>query len=131
MRPGSHRKLTLSTARISPRFLSWKRLDRPRASIMGKTLAGCYLDRVEKRLQFTTRGAGKCYGKRGHHPLWQLGHCLASNLSGVTRNMLLHWIQTRWMTGLTTAPGWSGLLDSAGREVAVFSDACSVDMAGF
>src|SRR5258708_14162320 len=34
MRPGSQRKLTLSTARISPRFLSWKRLDRLRASIM-------------------------------------------------------------------------------------------------
>src|ERR1700687_6509058 len=34
MRPGSHRKLTLSTARISPRFLSWKRFDRPRASII-------------------------------------------------------------------------------------------------
>src|SRR5260370_15936387 len=34
MRPGSQRNLTLSTARISPRFLSWKRLDRPRASII-------------------------------------------------------------------------------------------------
>src|ERR1700730_14195536 len=34
MRPGSHRKLTLSTARISPRFLSWNRFDRPRASII-------------------------------------------------------------------------------------------------
>src|SRR6266404_1862070 len=36
MRPGSHRTLTLSTARISPRFLSWKRLDRPRASIINE-----------------------------------------------------------------------------------------------
>src|SRR5713101_9374522 len=34
MCPGSHRKLTLSTARIFPRFLSWKRFDRPRASII-------------------------------------------------------------------------------------------------
>jgi hypothetical protein len=42
-------------------------------------------------------------------PLWQLGHCLASNLSGVTGNMLLHWMQTRWSTGLTTAPAWVGL----------------------
>src|SRR6266478_4456964 len=32
--PGWQVKLTLSTARISPRFLSWKRLDRPRASII-------------------------------------------------------------------------------------------------
>lgn len=45
--------------------------------------------------------------------------------------MLLHWIQTRWITGLTTAPGWSGLLASVGWEVSVFSDVCSVGMAGF
>jgi len=45
--------------------------------------------------------------------------------------MLLHWMQTRWMTELTTAPGWSGLAASAEWEVAVFSDVCSVDMAGF
>src|SRR6266705_3385535 len=34
-----------------------------------------------------------------------MGHCLASNRSGETRNILLHWMQTRWMTGLMTAPG--------------------------
>src|SRR5467141_2140433 len=124
-------KLTLSTARISPRFLSWKRLDRPRASIMGRPLAGCCLDSVKKRSQFTTRRTGKCYGERGHHPLWQLGHCLASNRSGVTRNMLLHWMQTRWMTELTTAPGWSGLLAPAVGEAAAFSGVVSADMAEF
>jgi len=43
------------------------------------------------------------------HPLWQMGHCLASNRSGETRNILLHWMHTRWMTGLMTAPGWIGL----------------------
>ena len=50
----------------------------------------------------------------GDQPLWQLGHCLASNRSGVTGNMLLHWMQTRWSMGLTTAPGWSGLVATAG-----------------
>src|SRR5271155_3825371 len=35
MRPGSQRKLTPSTARTAPRFLSWKTLVRLRASIMG------------------------------------------------------------------------------------------------
>src|SRR5208282_1241280 len=34
MRPGSQRKLTPSTARTAPRFLSWKILVRLRASIM-------------------------------------------------------------------------------------------------
>jgi len=38
--PGWQVKLTLSTARISPRFLSWKRLDKPRASIIEGPLNG-------------------------------------------------------------------------------------------
>jgi len=45
--------------------------------------------------------------------------------------MLLHWMQTRWMTGLTTAPGWSGLLAPAGGEAAAFSGVVSADMAEF
>jgi hypothetical protein len=39
-------------------------------------------------------------------PLWQFGHCFASNLSGVTRNILLHWMQTRWITGCAGSPGF-------------------------
>jgi hypothetical protein len=44
--------------------------------------------------------------------------------------MLLHWMQTRWMTGLTTAPGWVGLakLPEGG---AVGSEVLSVDMCEF
>ena len=34
MLPGRQVKLTFSTAQISPRFLSWKRLDKLRASII-------------------------------------------------------------------------------------------------
>jgi len=64
-------------------------------------------------------------------PLWQLGHCLASNRSGVTGNMLLHWMQTRWRTELTTAPGCTALIGAAGCDSAVFSGLVSVDMAGF
>jgi hypothetical protein len=64
-------------------------------------------------------------------PLWQLGHCLASNRSGVTRNMLLHWMQTRWMTELTTAPGWSGFFATGGWEAAAFSAVVSADTAEF
>jgi hypothetical protein len=56
---------------------------------------------------------------------------LASNLSGVTRNMLLHWIQTRWMTELTTEPAWTGLFKAAEEEALDFSRAVSVDMGGF
>ena len=67
----------------------------------------------------------------GDQPLWQLGHCLASNRSGVTGNMLLHWMQTRWMTGLTIAPGWVGLFRAAGCGSAGLSGAISVDMGGF
>jgi hypothetical protein len=90
------------------------------------------------------RGASKHYGDarddRGlencayflrNQPLWQLGHCLASNRSGVTGNMLLHWMQTRWRMGLTTAPGWSGLMAAVGCDSAVFSELVSVDMGGF
>jgi len=47
MRPGSQRKLTPSTARTAPRFLSWKTLVRPRASIMGASL-GNYAREEEK-----------------------------------------------------------------------------------
>jgi hypothetical protein len=45
--------------------------------------------------------------------------------------MLLHWMQTRWRTELTTAPGWSGLMGAAGCDSAVFSALVSVDMSGF
>src|SRR5208282_3548399 len=47
MRPGSQRKLTPSTARTAPRFLSWKTLVRLRASIMFGSL-GDYAWRVRK-----------------------------------------------------------------------------------
>jgi hypothetical protein len=56
---------------------------------------------------------------------------LASNLSGVTRNMLLHWMHTRWMTGLITAPGWMGLPKAPEGGAAVFSEVLSADMHGF
>src|ERR1700688_2284904 len=36
MLPGRQVKLTFSTAQISPRFLSWKRLDKLRASIIAR-----------------------------------------------------------------------------------------------
>src|SRR6266850_2170224 len=89
-------------------------------------------DRAKSVHSLLRKGQENVTGRRtGNQPLWQLGHCLASNRSGVTRNMLLHWMQTRWMTGLTTAPGWSGLWASAGWGVPVFSDVCSADMAGF
>ncbi len=45
--------------------------------------------------------------------------------------MLLHWMQTRWMTGLTMAPGWVGLERPPEGGVAVFSEVLSVDMSGF
>jgi hypothetical protein len=45
--------------------------------------------------------------------------------------MLLHWMQTRWRTELTTAPGWSGLTGVAGCEAAPFSALVPVDMDGF
>jgi hypothetical protein len=45
--------------------------------------------------------------------------------------MLLHWMQTRWMTGLTTVPGWVGLAKPPAGGVAVFSKVLSVDMGGF
>lgn len=56
---------------------------------------------------------------------------MASNLSGVTGNMLLHWMQTRWITGLTTAPAWVGLAKPEEGGAGVFSAALSVDMGGF
>ena len=40
-------KETLSTARISPRFLSWKRLDKLRASIIEGPLIGSSKDRAQ------------------------------------------------------------------------------------
>jgi len=45
--------------------------------------------------------------------------------------MLLHWMQTRWMTGLMTAPGWMGLAKLPEGGAAVFSGLLSVDMGGF
>jgi len=46
--------------------------------------------------------------------------------------MLLHWMQTRWMTGLMTAPGWMGLLKPPEEEVAaLFSGLVSADISGF
>jgi hypothetical protein len=45
--------------------------------------------------------------------------------------MLLHWMQTRWMTGLTTAPGWDGLFTPLEGGAAVFSGMFSADMGGF
>jgi len=56
---------------------------------------------------------------------------LASNLSGVTRNILLHWMQTRWMTGLMTAAGWMGLCTLGEGGAAVLSGMLSTDMGGF
>ena len=53
---------------------------------------------------------------------------MASNLSGVTRNMLLHWMHTRWMTGLMTAPGWGDLGKPAAEGGEDFSGMLSVDM---
>jgi hypothetical protein len=47
--------------------------------------------------------------RRSNYPLWQLGHCFASNLSAGTRKTLLHWTQTRWTyafaAGGTEGPG--------------------------
>jgi len=60
-------------------------------------------------------------GEGGDQPLWQLGHCLASNLSGETRNILLHWMQTRWITELTTASGRDDLTEPVGWELGIFS----------
>jgi hypothetical protein len=45
--------------------------------------------------------------------------------------MLLHWMQTRWMTGLTIAPGWVGLFKPPEGGTEVFSVVLSVDMGGF
>src|SRR5713226_2997935 len=66
--PGWQVKLTLSTARIWPRFLSWKRLDRPRASIIGKPLAGCCLDRVKGVHSLLRKGGGNVTGTR----IWKM-----------------------------------------------------------
>jgi len=46
---------------------------------------------------------------------------LASNLSGGTRNILLHWMQTRWITELTTASGRDDLTEPVGWELGIFS----------
>jgi hypothetical protein len=45
--------------------------------------------------------------------------------------MLLHWMQTRWMTGLMTAPDWVGLARLSKGGAAVFSEVLSVDISGF
>jgi hypothetical protein len=45
--------------------------------------------------------------------------------------MLLHWMQTRWMTELTTAPDDTDLIEAAEGEATGFSEAVSVDMGGF
>jgi len=52
--------------------------------------------------------------KRGRalQPLWQAGHCFASNLSGVTRNMLLHWMHTRCRTVLETGASFGELFEA-------------------
>src|SRR5256885_9253490 len=60
-----------------------------------------------------------------------MGHCLASNRSGDTRNILLHWMHTRWMTGLMTAPGWIGLCRPPDEGEAVFSGGLSPHIGGF
>ena len=44
--------------------------------------------------------------------------------------MLLHWMQTRWMTGLITAPGCGDLGGPPVGEAADFSGVLSVDMSG-
>jgi hypothetical protein len=41
-------------------------------------------------------------------PLKQFEHCLESKFSGVTRNMLLHWIQTRCSTRVEPRGGGGG-----------------------
>jgi len=61
--PGWQVKLTLSTARISPRFLSWKRLDRPRASIIEGPLVGSSEDRAQSVPSVLREEAGKCYSE--------------------------------------------------------------------
>jgi len=45
--------------------------------------------------------------------------------------MLLHWIQTRWRTGLTIAPAWMGLFKPPAGGAAVFSGLLSMDMGEF
>jgi len=45
--------------------------------------------------------------------------------------MLLHWMQTRWMTVLTTAPGCRGLGETNDGGTTAFSGLLSVDMGGF
>ncbi|HYT22884.1 MAG TPA: hypothetical protein VEW05_21965 [Candidatus Polarisedimenticolia bacterium] len=45
--------------------------------------------------------------------------------------MLLHWMQTRWMTGLITAPGWGGLGKPPAGGAADFSGMLSVAIGGF
>jgi hypothetical protein len=45
--------------------------------------------------------------------------------------MLLHWMQTRWMTGLTTAPACVGLAKPLAGGAAVFSEVLSVDIGEF
>jgi len=45
--------------------------------------------------------------------------------------MLLHWMHTRWMTGLITAPGWGDLGRPPVEGAADFSGTLSVDMREF
>jgi len=45
--------------------------------------------------------------------------------------MLLHWMHTRWITELTTAPDWADLFEAAEGAALGFSGAVSVDMGGF
>jgi hypothetical protein len=40
-------------------------------------------------------------------------------------------MQTRWMTGLTMAPGWVGLAKPPAGGLTVFSTVLSLDMGGF
>jgi hypothetical protein len=43
----------------------------------------------------------------------------------------LHWMQTRWMTGLMTAPGWGDLFKPPEGGAAAFSGMLSADMNEF
>src|SRR6266478_7214876 len=75
----------------------------------------------EEKAKIVSRTRQSSYSTGMDQPLWQLGHCLASNLSGETRNILLHWMQTRWITELTTASDRDDLTEPVGWELGIFS----------
>jgi len=105
--PGWQVKLTLSTARISTAFLvlgnAWT--NHELQSLMDPWME--FIRQGTERSQCTTRVEGKCAAEDGRFDsaFVKMGHCLASNLSGVARNILLHWMQTRWMTGTDDGAG--------------------------